>query len=123
MTLDDYASHRECRECGERFAAKHKTREFCCASCRAAFHNRRKQRGADLYDLFMSCRFDRAAAQDQGARTLMCRMAAAFRLEDHRERAGRQSWDSIEAVEARNAHLNATVIETKGRRRASGGRT
>jgi hypothetical protein len=70
----------------------------------------------------MALRFDRRPAQDAGAWSLMCRMAAEFKLEDRRERAGRPSWDSIEAVRGRNPHLEATVVSTNacGRRMTSG---
>ena len=111
-----------CRDCGASIRSDSKSKEFCSATCRSAFHNRRKQRGADLYDLFMSLRFDRGVAQDKGAWSLMCRMAALFRLEDQRDRAGSQSWDSIEAVRRRNPHLDAKVISANaaGARRSSG---
>jgi hypothetical protein len=70
----------------------------------------------------MALRFDRAAAQDEGAWSLMCRMAAEFKLEDRRERAGRPSWDSIVSVRGRNPHLQARVVSTNtcGQRITSG---
>jgi hypothetical protein len=99
-----------CRECGARFEAKRVSREFCCTKCRQTFHNRAASRGADLFHLFMAMRFDRANAEVAGAWSLLCRMAAAFKAEDDRDRAGRVSWDEIEKVKARNAHLLATVV-------------
>lgn len=101
-----------CKDCGCAIPPTSKSRDFCTASCRSNFHNRRKQRGADLYDLFMSLRFDRTVAKDKGAWSLMCRMAARFRMEDQRDRAGHQSWDSVEEVRERNPHLNSTVVGT-----------
>jgi hypothetical protein len=99
-----------CRECGIGFAAHRAGSFYCSAKCRSRFHNRRAQRGAELFDLFMAMRFDRASAEAAGAWSLMCRMAAAFKCEDDRERDGRQSWDDVETVKARNSHLMATVV-------------
>jgi hypothetical protein len=99
-----------CRECGSLFSAQRATREFCCTRCRTKFHNRRSVRGAEFYDLVMSQRHDRVAAKQAGAWSLMSRMAAAFRLEDVRDRGGRKSWDDIAKVKVRSARLNATVV-------------
>jgi hypothetical protein len=108
-----------CRECGERFEAKRSTREFCRAACRQAFHNRAASRGAELYHLFMAARFDRGSATAAGAWSTMCRLASIFRAEDIRDCGGRQTWDAVAKVKARNAHLLATVVDTNaaGRRR------
>jgi hypothetical protein len=98
-----------CRECGHPVRTK-RASAFCSAKCRATYHNRRACRGADLYDLVMGLRFDRVGAEAAGVWSLMCRMAASFRAEDERARAGRQSWDDVEKVKARNVHLLATVV-------------
>jgi hypothetical protein len=58
----------------------------------------------------MAWRFNRAEAVAVGVQSLLCRMAAAFKAEDDRERAGRQSWDNFSRVRDRNAHLEATVV-------------
>jgi hypothetical protein len=71
-----------CRECGTAYIARRATRAFCCAACRRAFNHRRLLRGADFYDLFMAMRCDRGNAADEGAWTLLCKMAAAFKSED-----------------------------------------
>lgn len=99
-----------CRDCGERFAADRRSREFCSAKCRSAFHNRAAARGADLFHLFMAFRFDRVNAKAAGVWSLMSRMAAAFKADDDRKRNGRPSWDDIAKVKARNVHLTATVV-------------
>ena len=99
-----------CRDCGASFRARRATQEFCCSGCRQAFHNRASSRGAELYHLVMAMRFDRASAEAFGAWSLMCRMAAAFKAEDDRDRAGRTSWNDIPAVKARNTHLGSTVV-------------
>jgi hypothetical protein len=93
-----------CRECGDRLST---SREFCNGKCRSAFHNRRKQRGADLYDLVMSHRFEREDAKEQGAWSLLCRMASNFRQEDHEKRAGRKSWEPVAAVKRRHPQHGA----------------
>jgi len=99
-----------CRECGANFAARRGTREFCSPICRGAFNNRRLRRGGHLYDLVMAWRFDRTGVAAEGAQSLLCRMAAAFKAEDDRERPGLQSWDDVGRVRERNSHLVATVV-------------
>lgn len=101
-----------CKDCGCAIPSESKSRDFCTSSCRSNYHNRRKQRGADLYDLFMALRFDRAAAQEQGAWSLMCRMAAQFRMEDQRDRGGLPSWDSVKDVRERSPQMNVMVVAT-----------
>ena len=63
--------------------------DFCRPQCRRAFNNRRAVRGAELYDLVMAHRFDRATARDLGVLALINRAASIFREEDRRERGGR----------------------------------
>lgn len=100
----------QCRECGTSFGAQRFTREFCGSACRASFHNRRAQRGAEIIDLAMAWRFDRKRAVQAKALTLFCRALARFRAEDLRARAGRPSWDDVVRVKMRRATLNATVV-------------
>lgn len=115
MHIDQRAEPRKslrcCRECGEQVCG---SREFCTGKCRATFHNRRKQRGAELYDLFMATRFDREDAQEQGAWSLLCRMAAKFKAEDDR-RGGLKSWHPIASVKARHSSLSATRLAVSRR--------
>jgi hypothetical protein len=114
-------SPRTCRECGAAFTARRASVDFCSAACRGALNNRRLKRGGQLYDLVMAWRFDRTAAAASGAQSLLCRMAAAFKAEDDRDRAGRPSWDDVARVRERNSHLVATVVGTNvaGNRRIS----
>jgi hypothetical protein len=110
-----------CRECGTAFIGRRATRAFCCAACRRTFNHRRLLRGADFYDLFMAMRFEREIAADEGAWTLLCKMAAAFKSEDDHERDGRKSWDDVAVISARNPHLQSVVVEVNvGRARRSG---
>lgn len=99
-----------CRECGIGFEARRASTEFCSAACRRVFNNRRLLRGGQLYDLVMEWRHRRTAAAAAGAQTLLCRMAAAFKAQDDRERDGRLSWNDVEHVRARNAHLAANIV-------------
>lgn len=119
MRADGPCRKGECRECAAAFAAQRATREFCSDACRRAFHNRLMTRGSDMYSLFMACRYDRRAAKAERAWSLLSRMAAAWRAEDARERAGRQSWDPVAKVRERNGQLGATVVglNVDGRKR------
>lgn len=103
-------SPRTCRECGTAILARRPTADFCSARCRGAWNNRRLKQGGQLYNLVMAWRFDRTAAAASGAQSLLCRMAAAFKADDERDRAGRPSWDDVARVRARNSHLVATVV-------------
>ena len=98
-----------CRECGNGFRPRAGA-GFCSTKCRAEYNNRRQLHGADLFDLVMSWRFDRANAKAAGALSLLCRMAAAFRAQDKSDRAGRKSWQSVSKVRERNVRLIATVV-------------
>ncbi len=96
-----------CRECLQNFKAKTTAAQFCGAPCRSGFNNRRKRRGAELYDLFMAMRHQRADAKEAGTWKRLCRLAQSFRAEDEQE--GRTSYDLTEAM-ARTAHYGATVV-------------
>src|SRR5260221_792847 len=116
----DIATHRRaprkfgfCRECGVRFQAHRPSREFCCTKCRQTFHNRAASRGAEIFHVLMAMRFDRAKATAAGAYKLLCRMAAAFKAEDHRAPPGRASWDDIERDKPRNDPLLATIVDDR----------
>lgn len=79
-----------CRECGA--PVDRDDALFCSGVCRQAFNNRRLQRGAQLYDLFMALRFNRPLASSLGLWSILCRLASEWRSLDQVERAGRQSW-------------------------------
>jgi hypothetical protein len=100
----------QCRECGSLFDAKRSTREFCSSACRATFHNRRGQRGAEIFDLAMAWRFDRKRAAKAKALTLLCRALARFRNEDVRARDGRPSCDDVARTRMRRARLHSIVV-------------
>lgn len=88
-----------CKECGTPLTGRSKQpRQFCSTPCRQAFNNRRMQRGADLYDLFMAMRYERDKATDLGIWAIMCRMAQEYREQDARDREGRKSWQPASTV-------------------------
>ena len=94
----------ECLECGTKFTktvgprAAGKAIEFCSTSCRSAWHNTRKTRGALLYDLMMTNRLDRQTAEEMGLYTIICRQISNWRDEDERHRGGRRSYRKIRDV-------------------------
>jgi hypothetical protein len=69
---------------------------FCCAAHKDRYNNRRKNRGAEIYDLMMAMRFDRKAAADAGAWAIMCRMASEWKAED--DAAGVRSFQPVAEV-------------------------
>jgi hypothetical protein len=101
-----------CRECGAAFPIQRHGREFCGATCRRSFHNRKQLRGAQLYDLVMAVRFERPRAEELGAWSMLCRSAASYKAADDRDRAGRRSWDGIDKVRERSARLLSTIVGT-----------
>ena len=96
---------RVCRECGGPLTIvgpRGQLPKFCAEPCRTAFNMRRRQRGAELYDLLMANQFERQApARKNGQlRRAIGRLLSRFRDEDHRARNGRASWgDWREALE------------------------
>lgn len=99
-----------CRECGSPFTPRRVTGAFCSGDCKRAFNNRRAMRGAELYDVVMSMRFDRAAAAEHQAWSLLCRMAMAFRAQDEAERSARKSWCPIKDVKMRKPVLSQIMV-------------
>jgi hypothetical protein len=99
-----------CIECGERFECARAEAQFCGNACRQLFNNRRMQRGAVLYDLFMINRNERGFAKVKRVLFTMTRLAMYWREEDQRERAGRRSWQKPEEAVQAAAWANATVV-------------
>ena len=99
-----------CLECGE---PKPSRGEFCTTKCRQTFNNRRKLRGAELYDLYMVLRFERGLAKLLGIFQLINRMASNFRQEDKDKRAGRRSWRRPQAVIEERPYLRAIVTHVR----------
>ena len=89
---------KHCRECGGSFEAWRADRLFCSPSCRKAFHRRRAERGAILYDLWMANRYDRVAAKRFSFWTRATNAAFQWRREDRERRGGRPSWQPISII-------------------------
>lgn len=99
-----------CLECGQGTTLKG---EFCSAKHRSDWNNRRKQRGAELYDLYMAHRFDRAVAQDLKVFQAINRMASNFREEDKVRRAGRKSWRAPQTVLEERPYLRSVTTHVR----------
>lgn len=82
-----------CWECAKPSDGK----RFCDRTCKQAWNNRRAQRGAQVYDLFMGLRFDREAAGAQGVWSVMCRLASDWHEAD--QKAGRRGYDMLAGLE------------------------
>lgn len=111
-----------CKECGTDVTPSRQRRMFCCTACRQRFNNRRLERGAQLYDLFMSMRYEREKAADLGVWAIMCRIAKDFREEDDRDRDGRKSWQPPHSVIERLPVVMQEKDVTVIRDRTGGGR-
>jgi hypothetical protein len=83
----------ECLECGVAFQPKKPHAEFCCESCRKAWHNRRMKRGAEIYDVVMTMRYNRDYAQKKGLTVLLVDLISAYQAADKVNRQGRRSYD------------------------------
>lgn len=116
MTQAKIKAIRVCHECGEPLAGMKPGARYCTSKCRLTFNNRRLQRGAEIYDLFMAMRYDRAAAQEAGAWSIMCRMAQQMRDEDMAQRAGRKSWQPPSRVLKDRPDLHSVVVIRPKRR-------
>lgn len=76
-----------CWECAKPSEGK----RFCCRPCKQAWNNRRMQRGAIMYDLFMGSRFEREASRKEGVWSVLCRLASDWHDADGA--AGRVGYD------------------------------
>lgn len=99
-----------CHECGGPITGKQSTARYCTDACRKTFNNRRQTRGAELYDMFMATRYERAKAEEFELQTMMARLASNFRAEDKETRGGRASWIDPKTVMERYTHLHAKML-------------
>jgi hypothetical protein len=76
-------------------------------------------RGALIYDLLMTWRWDRGDGKDSTARNLLGQAAVLFKAEDDRERHGRRSWDDLRKWMERNPRVASKIVgvNVDGRRR------
>lgn len=112
---------RECRECAEPLPAMAKASAcFCGDRCKAAWNNRRKTRGADLYDLWMTMRYRRDDAKELKVWKEMCRLSEKWNEEDRA--ADRVSFERADIVLTRlkdtGRLVRARKIDIGIRRRA-----
>lgn len=99
----------KCRECGSEFKkVRDHEQLFCSSACRTSYNNRRKQRGADLYDLFMTMRYERDEAKALNVWSVMCRMGQDWNDEDKNE--SRKSY--LPARRVLERHVEAQSIRT-----------
>lgn len=85
-----------CLECGAEIQSQRAT--FCSVACRKEFNNRRAQRGAELYDLWMANNYERGL-RSEGLLSVMSNLARAYRASDQKRRAGRRSWNAKETLD------------------------
>ncbi|MCG8506205.1 MAG: DUF2116 family Zn-ribbon domain-containing protein [Sphingomonadales bacterium] len=79
-----------CAECGEGLPRdRTRQQDFCGDACRSAFNNRRKRRGAILYDLAMDMRVNRRP----GSFTRLQQQIDQFIREDRD--AGRKAFNAV----------------------------
>jgi len=104
---------RPCLECG---TASQSKGDFCSRACKDVFGNRRKKRGAELYDLYMAHRWDRETAKRLGVLQAMNRLASVFRDEDRNEREGRRSWRRPGEVLGERPYLKAVATRVRAGR-------
>lgn len=107
------SAHRAtCLNCGNAFESNRpKGTVFqCSGECRREFNNRRATRGAEIYDLMMTLRYDRQAATDDAVWSKACALLASFRADDGTTRGGRRSWQDHNAVIARKPAVYASRV-------------
>lgn len=75
-----------CRECQKPLDASLKANAtFCGIPCKAKWNNRRKNRGADLYDLWMAMRYERDEAKRHEVWKEMCRLSEGWKADDDKQ--------------------------------------
>jgi recombinational DNA repair protein (RecF pathway) len=82
---------RQCRECGKPFQPRHRHSLFDGPVCKQHWNNRRRERGAELYDFVMA----------NPANPLIRRMVAAYKAADLKLRGGRPSSQDVDTATMR----------------------
>lgn len=83
----DFVVYEECWETGRSLLNSHPGSRFIDTKARTDWNNRRKLRGALVYDLLMAWRYDRPIATALGVFSTICKMLRQWHAED--EEAGR----------------------------------
>lgn len=99
-----------CCECGAEFEGFRVDAAFCNPSCVVAFGNRRRERGAVLYDLMMINRHERGVAKRLKVWFLVTRLLMYWREMDFRDNEGRRSWQDAARAVQKQAWALATVV-------------
>lgn len=111
----------KCLECGCETISTRKPKLFCCPAHQVAHTNRRRERGAVIYDLFMAMRYERKLSAKLKVWGTMCQQAAEWRREDFAGRDGRPSWGNWrEWLEKNGARLGAKLVASGGRHNWNG---
>lgn len=103
---------RKCLECGETFAPRQYSTDFCAVPCRQKFNNRRATRGAMLYDLMMLPEVDMNAGGTNVApnpRERVPLLIARWKEED----GGKRTHQRRDNVLAHTQYLMASIIVPK----------
>jgi predicted nucleic acid-binding Zn ribbon protein len=111
---------RICVVCGQEFMATQEHGKFCSDRHKVIFNNIRRTRGAQLYDFFMTIRYEREKAAALDAWSCICALAATFRDAD----AGKISWGDIREHLDKMPYLKKTaddIIDKRAARNKKGG--
>lgn len=73
-------------------------RRFCSAQCSKTFENRRRSRGAALYDLFRVMRRERDTAKRLNIWTEMCRLELSWNDRDEGKRTWKPAMMALEDI-------------------------
>lgn len=82
-------SPRRCQECGTSFTPRHVAARFCTPVHKERWNRRRRERGAEMYDVVMN----------EGLKSeLAGRLLDAYRTADTKLRDGRKSYQDMSAA-------------------------
>lgn len=101
------AFNKTCCNCDKEFTSPRREAQFCETKCRKDYHNRAQTVGREMYHLVMAMRYSRAEAKDDGAWSLLCKLAEHHHNHDN---DGKRRFDTVKEVSGRNTHLKAVVL-------------
>lgn len=109
----------KCPECQIEFAKPARNTRYCSTFCRKAFNNRRATRGAAIYDMLMTARYDRERFQKLSDKhfegkawsSILCDMAMMWRVEDTCADRDSSAWnDPQEWILDNAARLSSDIL-------------